>query len=712
MVVVLCGATLESPVARLSAGEELQQLLSTLSAPGGDAALREYGSMRNLASVVARVQADPSAPAKGLLAELHLLGLPDHATGKLKPPGGFPRSADQAAVLAAAGAATGGCGRCFFLLGALLEQGEPEVSRAAHFHVREGGRVEFRWAGHDAQAGGKSLDRPVLAYYVGAELGDPLAKLALAHYVAQGLTLGATEGRWWLGQSEAEDAGDPRQPQPAASAVEELARCRRTFKVLVPVAEEAALNEDHLLDAVSDVNFRVEGAAEVQRAKKEHADWVAAHAKDQRSGDQVAQAAYHLHGDADVGVQRNESRARQLFDKVASKGDLEAAWSALLLHARSGDLALLAKCAEQLIQSPDVPQVRKVVAQHYVFRHGFNVQANSTRAGVYLLLAANLGDGNAQQTAAHAYAGLECPELEGVDVPGVPNQARALQYYQMAARQGRPVSAVNAAILLMGEPAPTAQEAQRQGAAPALQVCSTAVKALRDVALSYHPEVLRLHAHARRAFHWGDKDGALLRFQLLSELGARNAHANAAALWRQERQAAEQSQDPEVGDHPSGARALQGGLPCWRLTQSRRGRACEVEYLHREAALTGDVDAMVHLSSAYAEAGKEAAAFAWASKAAGAGNSQALYDVAHRKENGLGTTLDFVGACEDFCRLLHRSEDSAGARGLALFRVMKLRRLSGQKGCCPLPEPEGSVLIVGAIAALLTGAAAIFALCS
>ena len=38
---------------------------------------------------------------------------------------------------------------------------------------------------------------------------------------------------------------------------------------------------------------------------------------------------------------------------------------------------------------------------------------------------------------AHAYAGLDLPELNNVKVPGTPNAKRALHFYMKAAKQGR-----------------------------------------------------------------------------------------------------------------------------------------------------------------------------------------------------------------------------------------------------------------------------------
>ena len=38
---------------------------------------------------------------------------------------------------------------------------------------------------------------------------------------------------------------------------------------------------------------------------------------------------------------------------------------------------------------------------------------------------------------AHAYAGLELPELENVKIPGAPNTKRAMHFYMKAAKQGR-----------------------------------------------------------------------------------------------------------------------------------------------------------------------------------------------------------------------------------------------------------------------------------
>merc|ERR1712061_180091 len=133
----------------------------------------------------------------------------------------------------------------------------------------------------------------------------------------------------------------------------------------------------------------------------------------------------------------------------------------------------------------------------------------------------------------------------------------------------------------------------------------------RNVALSYHPDVLQLHAHGRRSFYKADIDGALLRFAVLSELGAKLAHANAAALWTQ--------------------REHQDGLQCWRSSGLPDAHACELDYLRRAALFSGDVGAMLRLSAAYTHGATqdEALAFHWASQAAAAGSAQGIYTVAY-----------------------------------------------------------------------------------
>jgi TPR repeat protein len=576
-------------------------------------------------------------------------------------------------MVAAACAAAGGCGHCFFLLGALIEQGDLESSQSASFKVREGGRVEFSWSRTASALPAFGLDRPALAYYVGAELGDPLASIAFARYVSEGLTLGPAEGEWWQADSDQHMAAWRRKPRAAEDTTVELARCRRALKYLSPVAQEAAFNEDHALDATSDLNFLVEKAWEVARAKKEHADWIAAHAHDRHQADEVAYAAYHLHGDSDIGFRQNESKAREMFEKVAVKGNLEAAWSALLLHARAGDLTKLGQNAKLIIEDSSAPKVQKVVAQHYAYRHGFGVQRNATRAGAYLILAADLGDANAQQTVAHGYAGLDCAELDAVKIPGSPNEKRALHYYMLAAKQGRPVSAVNAAALL----------SQQKGGDSPLQSCQAAVSAFRDVSLAYHPMVLRMHAHARRAFQLGDVGGALLRFQLLSELGARHAHENAAALWSQKGESMESLQPL-----------------CWRTPFLDKSRTCEIEYVYRVATFSGKVDAMMRLSAAYAAAQDESEAFHWSSRAASKGNSHALYTAAYHREHGLGTVQDLSGACADYCSLWKRSNDSFLPRAIALARAMRLQ-WSVAEHCCELPELRPYFFIGGFVGSFL-----------
>ena len=50
------------------------------------------------------------------------------------------------------------------------------------------------------------------------------------------------------------------------------------------------------------------------------------------------------------------------------------------------------------MEDPEATALQKTMAQHYLHRFGSDdTRSNSTRAGVYLLAAAELGDSNAQQ---------------------------------------------------------------------------------------------------------------------------------------------------------------------------------------------------------------------------------------------------------------------------------------------------------------------------
>ncbi|CAK9059716.1 ANK_REP_REGION domain-containing protein [Durusdinium trenchii] len=421
-----------------------------------------------------------------------------------------------------------GCGRCFFYLGAMLALGEPETNISARFKVLQDGNIEFRWARGLSRAEGlppsiSTLDRPAIAYYVGAEKGDPLAVLAFSYYVLNRITLGSPGAAWWTTTQHSPASALRRKPwrEEATPAL-----CQRILRTLENVADTAARNEvsitvslsqDNALD-FSDLNFYVQNATEVKRAKKEHADWIRAHSKDGDKQAEVVEAMYLFHGDADLNLSRNVSRALELFE-ASARITAEAAWNSMLLHARGGHDSKIVHHAQNIIQDPEATPLQKTMSQHYLHRFGADdTLQNSTRAGVYLLAAAELGDSNAQQMIAHAYAGLDLPELNNVKVPGTPNAKRALHFYMKAAKQGRPVSAVNAVSLML-----------RQGGGKDCnsdERCRAAVETLRDVALSYHPEVLRLHNRARHAFDTGDEEGALISFALLSEPWMRRLDAD------------------------------------------------------------------------------------------------------------------------------------------------------------------------------------------
>jgi len=566
---------------------------------------------------------------------------------------GSERNLSEAAKYMALGAEKG-CGRCFFYLGAMLALGEPETNLSARFKVLPGGNIEFRWARGLSRAEGlpaavSMLDRPAIAYYVGAEKGDPLAVLAFSYYVLNRLTLGSPGAAWWTQPPGAAENPALRRKPWREEATPAL--CQLILRSLENVAETAARNEDSATDA-SDLNFFVQNASEVLRAKKEHADWIQARSKDGYKDAKVVEATYLFHGDVDLNVTRNVSRALELF--AASSSTTEGAWNSMLLHAREGHESKIIHHAQNIIQDPEATALQKTMAQHYLHRFGSDdTRSNSTRAGVYLLAAAELGDSNAQQMIAHAYAGLDVPELDRVKVPGAPNTKRAMHFYMKAAKQGRPVSAVNAVSLML-----RSKEGQRSTADDR---CRGAVETLRDVALAYHPEVLQLHGHARRAFDRGDEEGALISFALLSELGAKNAHTNAASLWKK-------------GEKKT--------LKCWRPTWiDPSGRLCELDY-RRRAALTGNVDAMLRLASLHENLGDPNQAQQWIRKASDAGSIEAKHSIAYIQANG--PAEDRSNACMEYCKLLKLQDEPVLARGLAFLQVMRLKFLWGE-ACCDLP---------------------------
>lgn len=547
------------------------------------------------------------------------------------------------AIAAVANGASSGCGRSFFYLGALLALGEPEVAQFARFRVSRDGSIEFQWASlPESQT--ESLDRPLLAYYVGAEKKDAFSTLALSNYMLKGLMLGAT--RWW--QGSANQIGVPaisRIPHGHGSG---NSLCPVVLRALEVVAETAASNEDKGSD-VSVLQFYIRNATEARRAKKELQDWMLARSRDGWGPAKYVQSALFLHGDEDLGVPRNTSHAAMLLDSVAQDGSAEASWAALLLHARQSNASGILHYAEQ-VRDSDAPQLQKVMAQHYLHLYG---SRNASLAGVYLLAAADLGDPNAQQMVAHAYAGLNVPELSNIKIPGAPNEARALQYYGLAARQGRPVSAINAVSLMLRRSRDTSQS------------CRTAAATLQSVALSFHPDVLSLHSDARRNFLESHEEAALIHYVLLSELGSMSSHINAADLWAK-------------------GNAEQWHFRCWRSTGLGIARECELDY-RRRAAASGDVDAMLDVADAYLSSDETTLAYQWASLASTSGSIRANFSVAYLKQHGVGTVQDVDGACKTYCSLLHLDTEPLLVRGMVLFQIARLRVATGME-CCEAAE--------------------------
>lgn len=99
------------------------------------------------------------------------------------------------------------------------------------------------------------------------------------YYVLNRLTLGSPSAAWWTSQQAG--AGLRRKPwreeaTPATLGSDSLSLrvlrlCHRILGSLQEVATTAAQNEDNALDT-SDLNYFVQNATEVRRAKKEHAE--------------------------------------------------------------------------------------------------------------------------------------------------------------------------------------------------------------------------------------------------------------------------------------------------------------------------------------------------------------------------------------------------------------------------------------------------------
>lgn len=191
----------------------------------------------------------------------------------------------------------------------------------------------------------------------------------------------------------------------------------------------------------------------------------------------------------------------------------------------------------------------------------------------------------------------------------------------------------------------------------------------QDVSLSYHADVLQLHAHAHRSFREHDNHGALLRFVLLSEIGAKTADSNAATLWGR------QGHDKTV--------------QCWQaLGLPSKNHICELAYRRRAAALAGDVSAMLWLANYYSQVEDHDAAYHWATEAAATGNAQGSFLMAYSKEQGIGTVKDLCMACARYNDIFYMQDQAFFARILIFFRTLRIRVAMGAS-CCVLPEVFG-----------------------
>jgi len=524
------------------------------------------------------------------------------------------------------------------MVAAGMEVGEsPRAAAAGSGHVNDGLLSAARHvlevdqdvdeiprpAGLDAEANHGEDDIAGLAYWMAANSGDGLGALAYAFRVMHGLTW-APDFR----PRAATRATTPPLPLHDVRNDSEgnysfSSRCHEGLRALygqvVPAARSKWSN-----DVVrSTVQYRVSKAAENLRDNRRKMHLVKAAAQMADPSALHEQARIEYQGDYGVNKAANTTQAVETWRSAAKLGHGNSAWILALLHIRGeigdGNLSAVAPFLETVQNAKDTAPKQKAFAKHLQYRYGLGIPADPIEAGSWLVKSAELGDVNAQMMVGYVYSGLH--SVRNVTIPSVVNGThvadyqRALRFWRMAAAGGeyRAHLPIAASIISGNDPGLVTDEER----------CSQAYSHVHEVIFAGHPLVLALHALARRAFVLGDRDGALLLYSFLSDIGSLHAALNAADLWLA---------------RPTSAPPLE--LQCCAAGHVLLAEVClkECALVHlRRAAALGNIDAMHRISAAEElSADGKAAAYAWTDRAAQRGDPRGIFERAMMHYAGIG----------------------------------------------------------------------------
>ncbi|OII72715.1 uncharacterized protein cubi_01665 [Cryptosporidium ubiquitum] len=482
------------------------------------------------------------ADSYGVLSYLWFYGIPNKR-GRLEFPYGWPRNIDIALRYALKGATKFNCGFCYTMMGLLFAWGYPPLVNNTHGWIgidnstskvdllkysaskntyflyqnphRYTNNMDSEKINFPLEKNG--FDLVSMNYALASKNKDIFGQLANSYYLRYSLSDISYQYNTLENSSSFSLHRVPRNLT-SVVGLSSSSRCIVALEPLIFVASKTlGDSRDLFLPEISTL-LRENKAKEHET--KHYAEWVKSLAADRDPEGMTSLGELYYYGHEAGGIARDVNRAAQLWEESARRGDPQGALARAFLN-------LDGTIGTERDSSPYLRQVARngepsaaALANYYIYKLGLEVDKNSTIAGQYLKLAADLGDGNAQLILAHAYAGGKM----GVIPPGGQNDTLALKYYKLSAEGGRTVAYFNSAVLtLKGSDKKYKTEESR---------CTASIDYLtRVVRKNNHVKFLSLLS--RKSYENGDIVGSLLREMTLSEMGFIEGHINSQDLWKE-----------------------------------------------------------------------------------------------------------------------------------------------------------------------------------
>ncbi|KAF7458154.1 Sel1 repeat family protein, partial [Cryptosporidium felis] len=484
------------------------------------------------------------ADAYGVLTYLWFYGIPDKK-GRLEFPRGWPRNIDVALRYALKGATKFNCGFCYSMMGLLFAWGYPPLVNNTHGWMGSENstskldllgssgykntyflyQAPYKYGNHMDQ---DRLNFPVeksgfdlvsMNYALASKHKDVFGQLASSYYLRYSLSEMSYQ---YTDLDNSSGFSLHRAPRNLTSIIgfspSSSSRCIMALEPLIFVASKTLGDSRDLF--LPEISTLLRENKPKEHETRHYAEWVKSLAADRDPEGMTSLGELYYYGHEAGGIGRDVNRAAALWEESARRGDPQGALARAFLNldGTMGTEADSAPYLRQVARYGEPPAA--ALANYYIYKLGLDVEKNTTIAGEYLKLAADLGDGNAQLILAHAYAGGNM----GVVPPGGQNETQALKYYKLSAEGGRTVAYFNSAVLtLKGSDKKYKTEEAR---------CVASMDYLTHV-IRKNNHVRLLSLLSRKSFENGDIVGSLLREMTLSELGILEGHVNSQDLWKE-----------------------------------------------------------------------------------------------------------------------------------------------------------------------------------